>query len=185
MKRESFIKKMNNQMEVYRMLIYFLGVFETYVRKYDGKVYNVRIRNDFNNSEPHYQGDPSAPHCRVSVEYNGLSLSVYTSLKCDYKSIRIESGHSSKCKAQLVGPDNRISLKSYLEIEADWVAELNERIAYYTSLLAHLDEYVKMYEEFYLLVQDVRKVLPSELQNLTRFYNIMCDSTVFSNWDND
>jgi hypothetical protein len=65
------------------------------------------------------------------------------------------------------------------------VAELNERIAYYTSLLAHLDEYVKMYEEFYLLVQDVRKVLPSELLNLTRFYNILCDSTVFSNWDND
>jgi hypothetical protein len=173
MKKQDFIRTMQNDILDCEALIDFTKTFDIYVMKYDGKVYNRKMFDDFNNAK-HTWDSGEDYHCICFAHKEGergdnpTHLEIHrTTADGTWTSDTATCFYYGQRHGESLVVDRRVSYKAF-EYQRDKAIEsLQQRINEKKEALLHIDEYEALHNEIVTLVNDFQNVCPRYLGGLT------------------
>jgi hypothetical protein len=182
MTKQDYIDREKRQIEINDALIYFLGYFTDLVRKYDGKVYNRKLFDEYNEQEYGLGGENGifykAKACKadpsigiplnIEVDAYGCYIDDDFQQRKDYIDLRnhrhrVEFGCYDT--VPFVNAEGRYDYGRYVELANEKIGELREQTSDIRCELSMLDEYEDLHNQVMALVSDTLDKFPKRLRH--------------------
>lgn len=192
--KQKFQEHLRKQAEINNALIEAIQSFATFVKKYDGKVCNCKLFNEYNESGfrtqslvGYYYAKASKPtsgddyqHTEAYISLSGKRKNTHigdpnyvqdeylTDNLNDFRATVYFGGVPSykyyKPEESMVNPDNRISYEQFKKLAFAKCKDLEDGIRYLWDLHDKVDQYEALYHEATKFLNDVVAALPYELR---------------------